>query len=63
MEKIEESLGIENLYLYENGTLVNHLIQSLKAHSLYSRDNEYTVLDGELLIVDEFTGRVLEGRR
>ena len=44
-------------------TLVNHLIQSLKAESLYKRDNDYAVIDGEVKIIDEFTGRILEGRR
>ncbi len=63
VEKIERALGIENLYLDINGQLVNHLIQALKAHALYHRDKEYIVRDGEVLIVDEFTGRVLEGRR
>ena len=63
VDKIEKALGIENLYLDVNGNLVNHLIQALKAHSLYHKDKEYIVRDGELLIVDEFTGRVLEGRR
>ncbi len=63
VEKVEQALGIENLYLDVNGNLVNHLIQALKAHALYKKDKEYIVRDGELLIVDEFTGRVLEGRR
>ena len=63
VEKVEQALGIENLYLDVNGNLVNHLIQALKAHALYRKDKEYIVRDGELLIVDEFTGRVLEGRR
>ena len=63
VEKIERALGIENLYLDINGQLVNHLIQALKAHALYHRDKEYIVREGEVLIVDEFTGRVLEGRR
>jgi preprotein translocase subunit SecA len=63
VDKVEKALGIENLYLDVHGNLVNHLIQALKAHSLYRKDKEYIVRDGELLIVDEFTGRVLEGRR
>ena len=63
VEKVEKALGIEHLYLDVHGNLVNHLIQALKAHSLYRKDKEYIVRDGELLIVDEFTGRVLEGRR
>jgi preprotein translocase subunit SecA len=61
--KAEEFLGVDNLYLGEHGTLVNHLIQSLKAESLYKRDTEYAVIDGEVMIIDEFTGRILEGRR
>jgi preprotein translocase subunit SecA len=63
VEKVERALGIENLYLDIHGQLVNHLIQALKAHALYRKDKEYIVRDGEVLIVDEFTGRVLEGRR
>jgi preprotein translocase subunit SecA len=61
--KAEEFLGVDNLYLSEHGTLVNHLIQALKSESLYKRDTEYAVIDGEVMIVDEFTGRILEGRR
>jgi preprotein translocase subunit SecA len=63
VEKAEKFLGIENLYLAEHGNLVNHLIQALKAESLYKRDVEYAVIDGEVKIIDEFTGRILEGRR
>jgi len=61
--KAEEFLGVDNLYLGEHGTLVNHLIQALKAESLYSRDTEYAVVEGQVMIIDEFTGRILEGRR
>ncbi len=61
--KAEEFLGVENLYLSEHGTLVNHLIQSLKAESLYKRGVEYEVVEGQVMIIDEFTGRILEGRR
>jgi preprotein translocase subunit SecA len=61
--RAEEFLGVDNLYLSEHGTLVNHLIQALKAESLYKRDTEYAVIDGEVMIIDEFTGRILEGRR
>ncbi|MGI9019429.1 MAG: preprotein translocase subunit SecA [Solirubrobacterales bacterium] len=61
--KAEKFLGVENLYVSEHGTLVNHLIQSLKAESLYKRDTDYAVIDGEVKIIDEFTGRILEGRR
>src|SRR3954449_9028454 len=63
VEKSEKFLGIENLYLAEHGNLVNHLIQALKAESLYKRDVDYAVIDGEVKIIDEFTGRILEGRR
>ena len=61
--KAERFLGIDHLYRAENGPLVNHLIQSLKAESLYKRDVDYAVIDGEVKIIDEFTGRILEGRR
>jgi preprotein translocase subunit SecA len=61
--KAERFLGVDNLYVSEHGTLVNHLIQSLKAESLFGRDDDYAVIDGEVKIVDEFTGRILEGRR
>jgi len=61
--KAEKFLGISHLYRAENGPLVNHLQQSLKAESLYKRDVDYAVIDGEVKIIDEFTGRILEGRR
>jgi preprotein translocase subunit SecA len=61
--KAEEFLGVDNLYLGEHGTLVNHLVQAMKAESLYKRDTEYAVIDGQVMIIDEFTGRILEGRR
>jgi preprotein translocase subunit SecA len=61
--KAEKFIGVENLYLAEHGNLVNHLVQSLKAQSLYKRDKDYAVIDGEVMIIDEFTGRILEGRR
>jgi len=63
VEKVERALGVENLYAPENGQLVNHLIQAIKAKELYQRDDEYVVMDGEVKIVDEFTGRIMEGRR
>src|ERR671922_969239 len=63
IEKVERALGIENLYDPRNVQLVNHLNQALKAQSLYHRDKEYVVQDGEVKIVDEFTGRIMEGRR
>src|SRR4051794_20145643 len=61
--KTEKFLNIDHLYKAENGPLVNHLIQSLKAESLYKRDVDYAVVDGEVKIIDEFTGRILDGRR
>jgi preprotein translocase subunit SecA len=61
--KAEKFLGIDHLYRAENGHLVNHLIQSLKAESLYKADVDYAVVDGEVKIIDEFTGRILDGRR
>ncbi|MCL6106159.1 MAG: preprotein translocase subunit SecA [Actinobacteria bacterium] len=61
--KVEKQLGIENLYESKNGQLVNHLMQALRAHALFQKDVEYVVKDGEVLIVDEFTGRIMEGRR
>ena len=61
--KAERFLGIDHLYRAENGPLVNHLIQALKAESLYKRDVDYAVVDGEVKIIDEFTGRILDGRR
>ena len=63
VEKAERFLGIEHLYRAENGVLVNHLNQSLKAESLYKKDVDYAVIDGEVKIIDEFTGRILDGRR
>ncbi|HET9119456.1 MAG TPA: preprotein translocase subunit SecA [Solirubrobacterales bacterium] len=63
VRKAEEFLGVENLYLGEHGTLVNHLIQALKAESLYKRGVEYELVEGQVMIIDEFTGRILEGRR
>src|SRR5207253_2437466 len=63
IEKIERALGIDNLYDARNVQLVNHLNQALKAQSLYQRDVDYVVQDGEVKIVDEFTGRIMEGRR
>src|ERR1700754_3564173 len=61
--KAEKFLGIEHLYRAENGSLVNHLHQALKGESLYKKDVDYAVIDGEGKIIDEFTGRILDGRR
>jgi preprotein translocase subunit SecA len=63
IEKVERALRIDNLYDPRNVQLVNHLNQALKAESLYQRDIDYVVQDGEVKIVDEFTGRIMEGRR
>ena len=63
VEKVEKALGVENLYDDVNTNLVHHLNQALKAHTLFHRDVEYIVRDGNVYIVDEFTGRVLESRR
>jgi preprotein translocase subunit SecA len=63
IDTIERALGIENLYDPRHVQLVNHLIQALKAESLYQRDVDYVIQDNEVKIVDEFTGRIMEGRR
>jgi preprotein translocase subunit SecA len=63
VKNAEQFIGVDNLYLGEHGSLVNHLVQSLKAESLYKKDKDYAVIDGEVMIIDEFTGRILEGRR
>jgi preprotein translocase subunit SecA len=61
--KVEELLGIENLYEAANTTLIGYLNNSIKAKELFKRDKDYVVMNGELLIVDEHTGRMLSGRR
>jgi preprotein translocase subunit SecA len=61
--RVEERLGIDNLYEHVNTPLVHHLQNALRAKELYKRDVDYLVTNGEVKIVDEFTGRVLEGRR
>jgi preprotein translocase subunit SecA len=63
IEAVERALRIDNLYDPRNSQLVNHLNQALKAESLYKRDDDYVIQDGEVKIVDEFTGRIMEGRR
>jgi len=63
VEKVEDQLGIENLYEAVNTPLVGYLQNALKAKELYRKDKEYVVTGGEVLIVDEFTGRILAGRR
>jgi len=61
--KCEKLLGVENLYDPANATLQHHVLQGLKAHHLYRRDVEYIVKDDQVIIVDEFTGRLMPGRR
>jgi preprotein translocase subunit SecA len=61
--KVEKLLGIDNMYESVNTPLIHHLQNALKAKELFKRDREYIVVDGEVKIVDENTGRVLEGRR
>jgi preprotein translocase subunit SecA len=61
--KVEDALNIENLYEHVHTPLVHHLQKALQAKELYKRDVDYIVTNGEVKIVDEFTGRVLEGRR
>jgi preprotein translocase subunit SecA len=63
IDKVERALGIDNLYDARNVQFVNHLNQALKAQSLFKRDVDYVIQDGEVKIVDEFTGRIMEGRR
>ena len=63
LEKIEAMLGIDDIYADPSGQLANHLQQALKAQFLFHRDVDYVVVDGEVKIVDEFTGRIMEGRR
>jgi preprotein translocase subunit SecA len=63
IEKVERALGIDNLYDLVSSNYVHQLTQALKAKELYKRDKDYIVADGEVKIVDEFTGRILEGRR
>jgi len=63
IDAVERALRIESLYDPRNSQLVNHLNQALKAESLYKRDVDYVIQDGEVKIVDEFTGRIMEGRR
>ncbi len=63
VEHLEKLLGIDNLYDAANMELVHHTQQALKAHALFKRDKDYIVKDGEVVIVDEFTGRMMPGRR
>ena len=63
VERVERELGIDNLYEHVHTPLVHHLQNALRAKDLYRRDRDYIVTQGEVKIVDEFTGRILEGRR
>ena len=63
LEKAEKLFGVDNLFSLENAAMVHHLDQALKAHNLFEKDVDYVVRDGEIVIVDEFTGRLSEGRR
>ena len=62
-EKVERLLGIENIADPENWAMKHHVETAVKAHAMYKRDVEYVVKDGEVIIVDEFTGRLMPGRR
>ncbi len=61
--RVEKLLGVENLYDLAHIDLVHHVIKALQAYALYNRDVDYVVKDGEVIIVDEFTGRLMPGRR
>ncbi|MCK9361129.1 preprotein translocase subunit SecA [Patescibacteria group bacterium] len=61
--KLEKALGIENLYIQGGVKAVHHIEQALRAQALFNKDREYVVRDGEVIIVDEFTGRLMQGRR
>jgi preprotein translocase subunit SecA len=63
VEKVERQLGVDNLYDLVSANLVHQLTQALRAKELYKRDKDYIIQNGEVMIVDEFTGRILEGRR
>ncbi|MEA3273498.1 MAG: SEC-C metal-binding domain-containing protein [Patescibacteria group bacterium] len=63
ISKVEKILGIDNLYLSGQMRYVHHLHQALKAHAIFKKDKQYVVRDGEVMIVDDFTGRLMPGRR
>lgn len=63
IHKVEKFFQIENLYTPENSTLLNTMEQALKAHFVFERDKDYVVKDGQVVIVDDFTGRLMQGRR
>ena len=63
INKVEERLGVDNLYDEQNMEILHHVNQALKAHHIFKRDRDYVVRDGKVVIVDEFTGRLMAGRR
>ena len=63
LAKVENATGIDDIFGDPSGQLANHLQQALKAEFMFHRDQQYVVMDGEVKIVDEFTGRIMEGRR
>ncbi len=63
IDKVEKALRVKNLYAVENLKILHHIEQALKAHTLFKKDVDYVVKDGQVLIVDEFTGRMMPGRR
>ena len=63
VKRVEQIIGVDNLYSPDNVELVHHVHQALKAHKIFQRDVDYVVQNGEVLIVDEFTGRLMPGRR
>jgi preprotein translocase subunit SecA len=63
VSRCEQMLGVRNLYDISNTELVHHILQALRAHHFYKRDDQYIVQDGKVVIVDEFTGRIMPGRR
>ena len=63
LEKVEKKLGVDNLYAEGGLEMIHHAEQALKAHAIFRKDKDYVVQEGEVKIVDEFTGRIMEGRR
>ncbi len=63
INKVEERLGVENLYDPEHIEVLHHVNQALKAHTLFKRDRDYAIVNDEVVIIDPFTGRMMEGRR
>ena len=63
VKKMESLLGVENIYTERGFQEVHHIEQALRAYGIYQRDTDYVVKDGEVIIVDEFTGRLMPGRR